>query len=58
MRILTRSLLLFALMACATPPQTDAATKGNCDSVRCAGCPEGQTQALKPPDCCKCVPIQ
>jgi hypothetical protein len=20
-------------------------------------CPEGQTPALKPPDCCKCVPI-
>ena len=62
MRIVTRSLLLFsllALMACATPRQTDAsAAQGNCDNVRCASCPEGQTPALKPPDCCKCVPIR
>lgn len=61
MRIVTRSLLLFALLAvaaCATPRYTDAsATQGNCDNVRCASCPDGQTPALKPPDCCKCVPI-
>jgi hypothetical protein len=25
--------------------------------VRCAACPEGQTPALKPPNCCKCVPV-
>lgn len=61
MRIVTRSLLLFALLAfvaCATPQPTDAiAAKGNCNNVRCASCPDGQTPALKPPDCCKCVPI-
>ncbi len=62
MRIVTRSLLLFALLAlaaCTTSQQTaDAlAAKGNCDNVRCASCPDGQTPALKPPDCCKCVPI-
>ena len=61
MRIVTRSLLLFALLAlvaCATPQQTNAiAAKGNCNNVRCASCPDGQTPALKPPDCCKCVPV-
>lgn len=62
MRIVTRSLLLFALlalMACAASQGTDAtATRATCDNVRCASCPEGQTPALKPPDCCKCVPIK
>jgi len=60
MRIVPRSLLLFALLAlvaCATPHSDGIATRGNCDNVRCASCPEGQTPALKPPDCCKCVPI-
>ena len=61
MRIVTRSLLLFALLAivaCATPRYTDdTAARGNCDNVRCASCPDGQTPALKPPDCCKCVPV-
>ena len=61
MPMITRSLLLVALLAlvaCATPQHTDAiAARGNCDNVRCASCPEGQTPALKPPDCCKCVPI-
>ena len=28
-----------------------------CANVRCEACPEGQTPALKPPDCCRCVPI-
>jgi hypothetical protein len=57
MRIVTRSLLLFALlalMACATPRHTQQVP---CNAVRCAGCPEGQTPALEPPSCCKCVPI-
>lgn len=60
MRVLVRSLLLFALLAfvaCATRQSTDAAARGNCDNVRCASCPDGQTPALKPPDCCKCVPV-
>jgi len=30
----------------------------DCSTVRCAACPEGQTPALKPPDCCRCVPIK
>ena len=61
MRIVTRSLLLFALLtlvACATYQDADAiAAKGNCNNVRCASCPDGQTPALKPPECCKCVPV-
>ncbi len=44
---------LLALVACATPQDT---AQPNCDAVRCAGCPAGQTPALQPPDCCKCVP--
>lgn len=57
MRIVPSSLLLlalFTLVACI-PPQN--ATRGNCNNVRCATCPEGQTPALEPPDCCKCVSV-
>ena len=53
MRVISRYLLLFALLipvACATSKAK------NCDNVRCASCPTGQTPALTPPDCCKCVP--
>ncbi len=69
MRIVTRSLLLFALVclvACATTQTADTAqtvdteavaARGNCDNVRCASCPEGQTPSLKPPNCCECVPV-
>jgi hypothetical protein len=28
----------------------------DCSTVRCAACPEGQRPALKPPNCCKCIP--
>jgi hypothetical protein len=28
----------------------------DCSTVRCAACPDGQTPALRPPDCCRCVP--
>ena len=31
---------------------TDAA-KVDCSTVRCAACTDGQTPALKPPNCCK-----
>src|SRR5262245_45395616 len=37
--------------------QAVEAAKVDCSTVRCAACPEGQTPRLKPPDCCKCVPI-
>jgi hypothetical protein len=47
-------LAFLALVACATPPD---AAQANCDAVRCAGCPEGQTPALVPPECCKCVSV-
>lgn len=57
MRIATRSLLLFALLALVACASSQSATRGNCDNVRCASCPDGQTPALKPPDCCKCVPV-
>jgi hypothetical protein len=30
---------------------------GPCANVRCEACPEGQTPILRPPDCCRCVPI-
>ena len=29
----------------------------DCSTVRCVACPEGQTPRLKPPNCCRCVPI-
>ena len=29
----------------------------DCSTVRCAACPEGQTPALRPPNCCRCVPV-
>lgn len=56
---------LVALCACASGgyDQTSGGTaegdkaKVDCSTVRCMACPEGQTPALKPPDCCKCVPI-
>lgn len=37
--------------------QAVEAAKVDCSTVRCVACPEGQTPRLKPPDCCKCVPI-
>jgi len=52
---------LLVLCACATATNDQgtaaAAAKGNCDNVRCAACPDGQTPALKPPNCCACVPV-
>ena len=57
MRIVTRSLLLFALVTLVACTTYQNATKGTCNNVRCAGCPAGQTPALKPPNCCKCVPV-
>jgi hypothetical protein len=57
---------MLALCACAsrtgqgtTPGDTTAGgdkAKVDCSTVRCAACPEGQRPALKPPDCCKCIP--
>ena len=47
-------------MGTGTPETTEAASAaqgGPCASVRCAGCPEGQTPALHPEDCCRCVPL-
>jgi hypothetical protein len=55
---------VLALCACASgqygdqtsaPEATPKAT--DCSTVRCAACPEGETPALKPPNCCRCVPI-
>lgn len=62
-------MVLLALAACssggaygggtspATGESSAEAAKVDCSTVRCVACPAGQTQALKPPDCCKCVPI-
>jgi hypothetical protein len=55
---------MLALCACAsrtagTGDDTMAGgdkAKVDCSTVRCAACPEGQRPALKPPDCCKCIP--
>jgi hypothetical protein len=57
-----------AFCACSGNSSTGMADKGvgstggaaqvDCSTVRCAACPTGQTPALKPPDCCRCVPIQ
>ena len=52
--------VVLALCACASYTQTDqaaAAQKVDCSTVKCAACPEGQTPVLKPPNCCRCVPI-
>lgn len=52
---------ILVLCACAsgrygdqgsTPPGTV-----DCRTVLCAACPEGQQPELKPPDCCRCVPV-
>jgi len=32
------------------------ASQVDCSTVRCAACPTGQHPALKPPDCCRCIP--
>jgi hypothetical protein len=54
---------VLALCACASGQYGDQTatsaerTKIDCSTVRCMACPEGQTPALKPPDCCRCVPI-
>ena len=56
---------VLALCACASSGSgtgdqgmgTGAEKKVDCSTGRCAACPEGQTPALKPPNCCKCVPI-
>jgi hypothetical protein len=40
-----------------TMGQSAEAARIDCSTVRCAACPEGQTPALKPPNCCRCVPI-
>ena len=41
----------------AAAGQSAAAGAGPCSNVRCAACPTGQTPALKPPNCCACVPV-
>jgi len=55
---------VLALCACAastqpgsTEAERAAGGKVDCSTVRCMACPEGETPALKPPDCCRCVPI-
>jgi hypothetical protein len=40
---------LLALCACYTAQ--------DCSRARCMACPQGQTPALKPPECCRCVPV-
>jgi len=52
---------MLALCACASNRSGDTMAGGDkgkvdCSTVRCEACPEGQHPALKPPDCCKCVP--
>lgn len=37
--------------------QAAARQQVDCSTVRCEACPTGQTPRLKPPDCCRCVPV-
>ncbi|HEV8581083.1 MAG TPA: hypothetical protein VGX68_18610 [Thermoanaerobaculia bacterium] len=54
---------VLALCACASGRYGDQSTmpgekaQVDCSTVRCAECPELQTPALKPPNCCRCVPV-
>lgn len=51
------ALLLFGACASAgTEEVTEIEVQRDCSAVRCASCPPGQTPALRPPDCCRCVP--
>jgi hypothetical protein len=62
---LTMVAAVLVLCACAASTQSgsteaERAAGGqrvDCSTVRCMACPEGETPALKPPDCCRCVPI-
>lgn len=59
LRKLVLTMGLMALCACASHKMNDDSTskkKVDCSTVRCAACPTGQHPALKPPDCCRCVP--
>ncbi len=48
---------VLALCACASSQSDQSADKKvDCSTVRCAACPAGQHPALKPPDCCRCIP--
>ena len=53
--------VVLTVAACAASTQTYPAgserAQVDCSTVRCAACPDGQTPALKPPDCCRCVPV-
>lgn len=55
-RKLTMLAGVLALCACASNPSQPADKKVDCSTVRCAACPAGQHPALKPPDCCRCIP--
>lgn len=62
LRNLAFSVGLLAFLACSSGQSgsMNASDKGgpkDCSTVRCRSCPEGQTPALQPPDCCRCVPI-
>lgn len=53
---------LLALCACSSTrsgtggDRETGEQKVDCSTVRCASCPEGQRPALRPPDCCRCIP--
>lgn len=53
----TALLLMVAVgvLAFVTATPTIAA-KGNCSTVRCAGCPDGYHLRLHWPNCCDCIP--
>jgi len=58
LRKLTMLAGVLALCACASyrDGQGQEDKKVDCSTVRCAACPAGQHPALKPPDCCRCIP--
>jgi hypothetical protein len=52
---------ILSLCACASwhrdrSGDESASRKVDCSTVRCAACPAGQHPALRPPDCCRCIP--
>jgi len=56
LRKLTLLAGLLTLCACTSYRNTPEDKKVDCSTVRCASCPAGSHPALKPPDCCRCVP--
>jgi hypothetical protein len=53
---LTKMTFLAGVLALTSLSTPRAEAVIDCSTVRCMSCPEGQHLALKPPQCCKCLP--